>query len=709
MSLKGSSGNLEKYLQTIGKTIRLRILKILYETNSPIPFMVLKRRILEEKGDNSKISYHLNILKSNNFISTLDGGYFLTKLGERILEKLLDIGDIINEESKTLQIRTSNYTFEPFNINKIIEYFIRESGMPEKLARSIANDVKLKLSNSKVSYLTTPLIREYLNGILIEKGYEEYRHKLTRLGSPPFEVESLLKSQQFTNPNGFLRKLGNEVSEQFLLLNLLPRELADLYLSGQIALIHLNSWALRPLSINISSQNLLNNLNGIISKTDKNLERSQIKSIFLNFVSFLSETKKFFSEDILLYRFNEIILSIISRFNETSTKNLLLFLLKRFFMLNFNLNEGKSQISLDFSHNFLKKRDFDPSYIIKLENDLMESFKVDQYPNFIHLNPLILYDCSNINSQNLKKSVFNKLFNTLEKSNFLFYKNRDSNPINNTLISIQNNFNNNSNSCNKIFLDKIFINLPKIALESKQNDNQFLEQLDLIINAIFQIFKIKQDLIIRNLKSFNNWKSVSRIIFDKENPVGFNDVSKVISFFGLNEAILYHCNIELDRIDQSQNFAKQILTKINERVNEINNEQNENFIFSQPHIDNYLINRWNLDFEKTSQKYDCFSTEFIRFKSKLSFEKKVSLFKTFQKIVDGGTLFNVLLSHTKNKQDIFEKIKALINYGIHFFCFSSKQLNYYQKFSDQKNILIRPDTEYLDSNILNKKIASRYL
>jgi len=709
LSLKSSSGNLEKYLQTIGKTIRLRILKILYKTNNPIPFMALKRRILEEKGDSSKISYHLNILKSNNFISTLDGGYFLTKLGERILEKLLDIGDIINEESKTLQIRTSNYTFEPFNINKIIEYFIRESGMPEKLARSIANDVKLKLSNSKVSYLTTPLIREYLNGILIEKGYEEYRHKLTRLGSPPFEVESLLKSHLFSNPNDFLGKLGSEVSEQFLLLNLLPRELADIYLSGKIALLHLNSWALRPLSIKVSSQNLLNNLNEFGNKVDKSLERSQIKSIFLNFVSFLSETKKFFNEDILLYRFNEIVFSLLSRCNEKITKNLLIFLLKKFFMLNFNLNVGKSQISLDFSHNFLKKREIDPSYVIELELDLIESFKVDQYPNFIHLNPLILYDCSKINSQNLEESVFNRCFNMIVKSNLLFYKNRDSNPINNTLISIKNNFNNNSNSCNKIILDKILINLPKIALESKKNDNQFLEQLDLIIDAIFQIFKIKQDLIIKNLKSFNYWKSISRIIFHKENPVGFNDMSKVISFFGLNEAILYHCNIELDRIDQSQTFAKLILTKINNRINEINNEQNEHFILSQPHTDNYLINRWGLMFDNISQNYECFSTKFIRFKSKLNFEKKVSLFKTFQKIVDGGTLFNVLLSHTKNKQDIFEKIKALINNGIHFFCFSSKQLNYYQKFSDQKNILIRPDTEYLDSIILNKKITSRYL
>lgn len=707
MNTKDSSSNLEKHLQIIGKNIRFGILKILYEIRSPIPFMALKRRILEEKGDSSKISYHLNILKENNFILLGDEGYFLTKLGRRILEKLLDIGDIINEEKRILQIRTSNYTFELFDINKIIEYLIRESEMPEKLARTIANEVKLKLSNSKVNYLTTPLIREYLNGILIEKGFEEYRHKLTRLGLPPFEVESLLINQQFSNPEEFLKKLGSEVSEQYLLLNLLPRELADLYLSGQISLLHLDSWALRPLSISISNLENINNMNKNFLKIDETLEKTQIKSYFSNLVSILTDIKKFFNEDILLYRFNEILLSILSRFNQKDTKNLLLFLLEQFFKLNLNLNIGKSQISLDFSHNFLRKREFDPSLIIELENDLIESIKIDRYQNFVHLNPLILYDCSDINSQNFKESVLTRFFNIIDKSNLLFYRNRGSNPINNILTSItQNSI---PNSFNKILLDKIFINLPKIALESKQNDQHFLELLDLNITAIFEIFKIKQDLIKKYLNSFHHWQSLSRILFNKKDFGLPDHAFKAISFFGLNESILYHCNIELDRIDQSQEFAKKILIRINNRINEMNNEQNEYFIFSQPHVDNYLMNRWNFEFDKISHKYDSFSTEFIRFESKLNFEKKVSLFKIFQKIVDGGTLFNILLPDSKNIEDFYEKVKYLIKYGIHYFCFSSKQLNYYNESIDKKCILIRPDTQYIDSEFLNKKIINRFL
>ena len=709
MNTKDSSSNLEKHLQIIGKNIRLRILKILYEINSPIPFMALKRRILEEKGDSSKISYHLNILKENNFILSGDEGYFLTKLGGRILEKLLDIGDIINEEKRNLQIRTSNYTFELFDLKKIVEYLIRESEMPEKLARKIANEVKLKLSNSKVNYLTTPLIREYLNGILIEKGFEEYRHKLTRLGLPPFEVESLIRSQQFSDPKEFLKKLGSEVSEQYLLLNLLPREFADLYLSGQISLLHLDSWALRPLSISISNLENTNNLDKSFLKIDETLEKTQIKSYFSNFISILTDIKKFFNEDILLNRFNEILLSILSRFNQKDTKGLLLFLLEQFFKLNLNLNLGKSQISLDFSHGFLRKREFDPSLITELEIDLIESIKIDPFRNFVHLNPLMLYDCSDINSQNFKESVLTRFFDIIDKSNLLFYRNRGSNPINNILTSITQDFDSIHNSFNKILLDKIFINLPKIALESKQNDQHFLELLDLNITAVFEIFKIKQDLIKKYLNSFHHWKSLSRILFNNENCILPDHVFKAISFFGLNESILYHCNIELDRIDQSQEFAKQILTTIKNRINEINNEQNEYFIFSQPHIGNYLMNRWNFEFDNISHKYDSFSTEFIRFESKLNFEKKVSLFKTFQKIVNGGTLFNILLPDSKNIEDFHEKVKYLITYGIHYFCFSSKQLNYYNESIDRKGILIRPDTQYIDSDFLNKEIVKRYL
>ena len=76
-------------------------------------------------------------------------------------------------------------------------------------------------------------MREYINGILLEEGLEEFRHKLTRLGVPPYDTNKFFNDKSY-NPNQFIKKLGSEVSKQFLLLNLLPNDLADLYLSKKI-------------------------------------------------------------------------------------------------------------------------------------------------------------------------------------------------------------------------------------------------------------------------------------------------------------------------------------------------------------------------------------------------------------------------------------------------------------------------------------------
>ncbi|GAH00990.1 unnamed protein product [marine sediment metagenome] len=152
------------------------------------------------------------------------------------MENILSIEQVLNNENKPIMIRTSKYSKEPFNENKIEEYLIREGELEAYLAKKIAREVKDRLFKANVEYLTAPLMREYINAILLESGLEEVRHRLTRLGTPPYEAFKLFNSQEkVITPDKFLKKLGSDVSEQFLLLNLLPKELADLYLSGEIA------------------------------------------------------------------------------------------------------------------------------------------------------------------------------------------------------------------------------------------------------------------------------------------------------------------------------------------------------------------------------------------------------------------------------------------------------------------------------------------
>jgi len=65
------------------------------------------------------------------------------------------------------------------------------------LARKITREVEERLAKTNIEYLTAPLMREYINAILLENGLEEVRHKLTRLGTPPYEVFKLLEFKTF--------------------------------------------------------------------------------------------------------------------------------------------------------------------------------------------------------------------------------------------------------------------------------------------------------------------------------------------------------------------------------------------------------------------------------------------------------------------------------------------------------------------------------
>lgn len=108
--------------------------------------------------------------------------------------------------------------------------------MPLDIAKEIATEAKQRLNKANITYLTAPLVREYINAILIEHHFENYRAKLTRLGLPPFDVKQLLISKHCFSPTQFQDILGRNVMEQFVLLNLLQQKYADAFLSGDFYL-----------------------------------------------------------------------------------------------------------------------------------------------------------------------------------------------------------------------------------------------------------------------------------------------------------------------------------------------------------------------------------------------------------------------------------------------------------------------------------------
>jgi len=293
---------LEKQLKTLGQKIRIDILKKLKDIQDPFSFSKLQKEVLEHNNSSVNFSFHLNALKKCELIDSSEEGYYITKLGKEILNNILSIERILVDRSKTRMIRTSKYSKELFDSSKIERYLVIEGELDEFLAKQITHKVEERLTKTNIEYLTAPLMREYINAILLENGLEEVRHKLTRLGTPPYEVFKLFNSEdtQIT-PEKFIERLGSDVSEQFLLLNLLPKNLADLYLTGEVALLHLNHWSLRPLSVYLNTNSVLKYIYNKNANISVNLDDDKnVLMTISDLCNFFHKFKQFYSGDLVL-------------------------------------------------------------------------------------------------------------------------------------------------------------------------------------------------------------------------------------------------------------------------------------------------------------------------------------------------------------------------------------------------------------------------
>ena len=197
--------------------------------------------------DAGRYAYHLKFLLKADLVEAIvdQKKYCLTELGKMVIE-VADKIDKKAQRPKNILIRASRSAIEEFDSNRIANTLVKEAKMPVEQAQKIAKEAEMQLFKSKTRYLTAPLVREVVNAILIEKGLEEYRNKLTRLGIPVHDVSNLLHTPQAVTP---LEAAGETVFKEYTLLNALPRDIADAHLSGALHINNLSVWLLKPQEI----------------------------------------------------------------------------------------------------------------------------------------------------------------------------------------------------------------------------------------------------------------------------------------------------------------------------------------------------------------------------------------------------------------------------------------------------------------------------
>ena len=238
-----------RVLKAVASSLRLQVLNMLFD-RGPLSYTEIMNILHLNPGrDAGRFAYHLKFLIKADLVEpdAETKKYRLTDLGRMLVE----VAETIDEHAfkrRKMMVRTSRLAMEEFDRNKIASALVKEANVPQDLAQKIARETEGRLLEIKAKYLTAPLIREFVNAILVEKGLEEYRHKLTRLGLPVYDVTQLIKSAgaQSASVTAVHESAGDSVIEEYTLLNILPRDIADAHLSGSLHLNNLGVWILKP-------------------------------------------------------------------------------------------------------------------------------------------------------------------------------------------------------------------------------------------------------------------------------------------------------------------------------------------------------------------------------------------------------------------------------------------------------------------------------
>ncbi|MFH0896452.1 MAG: anaerobic ribonucleoside-triphosphate reductase, partial [Candidatus Bathyarchaeota archaeon] len=239
-----------KVFDAIAAPQRLQILRVVY-TRGPLSYVdVMNQLNLSPSRDAGKFAYHLRTLRQAGLLEAdkTTKKYGLTSLGTIVIDFYQNVDEHTLRDKGRLLVRTSRLAMEEFDRNKIVQALNREAGVPIDLGHKIAEETEERLLRLDTLYLTAPLIREFVNSVLIEKGLHEYRHKLTRLGLPVYDVAQLIKKAESSEIEAewIDRIMGKNVMTEYVLLDAFPREIADEHLCGKLHLTNIDTWVLKP-------------------------------------------------------------------------------------------------------------------------------------------------------------------------------------------------------------------------------------------------------------------------------------------------------------------------------------------------------------------------------------------------------------------------------------------------------------------------------
>jgi anaerobic ribonucleoside-triphosphate reductase len=581
-----------RVLKAASSSLRMQIINILLDEGPQSYTELMKILKLNPTRDAGRFAYHLKYLLKADLIEpdVETKEYRLTDLGRNVIGFTEDIEQRFFKRRKIL-VRTSRLAIEEFDRNKIVESLAKEANVPIDLAQKIARETEKRLSEIRTKYLTAPLIREIVNALLVEKGLEEYRHKLTRLGLPVFDVTQLIRSTGATSQSveAVHKAAGDAVIEEYTLLNVLPRDIADAHLSGALHLNNLGTWVLKPNefmhNLRIFFQHGLS-LGRINSGELSYLPPKSLEAALLTAANLLKIAATEVSGEQALDFFNVFLAPFSQGLPEERIREGL-----RLFV--FNLNQSLSTegfpVGASLGLEFLV-----PAFLEEKEAIGPGGRKMGCYTDFVEESRRLASLLLEVMFEDDKhKPVFNpsliikirpEVLKNKECEDLLFKSHR---------LAAETGLPYFANLCPKEQMhasytatgcrfstdwkgdweldtlqtgniDNVIINLPRVAYEAKGRETSFFklleEQLEMALRALEIKYRTIKQRARENLLPFLTQKADGDQYFRIENT------SRLVSFVGLNETIESFFEKGLHQDDETLDFAEKIVKYLSNNV-----------------------------------------------------------------------------------------------------------------------------------------------
>ncbi len=686
---------------------RLQVLKLLNMKGTLSYSEIMEMLNLEPAKDAGKFVYHLRNLLSIGLIDveTATKKYKITELGSTVVNFSQSLEEYSLKKSGKLLVRTSRHTIEGFERGKIAKALVEEAEVSQDLAEKISLEAEERLLKVPTRYLTAPLIREFVNAILIEKGLEDYRHKLTRLGMPIYDVTALFRTaaKESMTVEYVYSAAGDQAMTEYMLLNTLPKEIADAHLSGQIYICNSNTWVLKPRGIYHDLRYFLSNGLGApeVSQLSPHCPKPNGFASAVMLTSHVTEALSGeVAEEQTIDYFNIFLAPYLGDLSDGEARDALKDLLCGISLRVGNRSEAvtlglealvpdhlKSSPAVvpsgkkggvyedyeDASRRLLrlvveaalevseKKPLFNPHLLLKFRRGCLAG-KYDEVLLKAHELAArfgLLYIANNTKEWQ-ETSSYNSVGDRIEADSTGDWE----------VDTIRT-------GC----LANITVNLPRIAYEARRSDERFFEELDKALETVDRALDIKYQVMEERLK--RGLLPYLQHTTDKEAYYRLHQSLKIVSVIGLDAAAKFHVDRHIYEDVLAQNFAVQILEHLTNLVESFYKKSGRRFAVSQVSEDRAFKALAEQDLERYGR-----STVYIQYEkdhpyytpslvvpgeAQLPPLERLQLEARLHSLSKGGHLTDVPLENRPSSEELLEETKDICaKYDVGLFVYSHR-------------------------------------